>query len=343
MRNNKNKAILLTLLTLTSMLFGLGGITTNSIINSNIGAEGTLDDENLKTSGLTIYVNDTHVFRLFETVNITVDTSDYLNANYTEIRIPFLNHTFHTYNMTHTGDDLFSFNYTPGEDAPCYLQQLRIQVFQLPRILRNTDYAEINIMPNCLVSYNSSTYYKGDGLSALLGPFNNSNDKFGWNKWNVSIIDDTFKILFNIGGTNKNSFDFVINDSFVRVNEVYYANVSIYDGYQLKGVEYYEFEVRNSKPEILEPTIELTPNPVYRSSTDNCQLTLNVSDLEDNLYPGNISVYMILTYSADIEIVEALSNNYDNSFELDFHVGLNYPVGNYNVNITVIDQHGRRD
>jgi len=345
MRYKKTCAIIITFFTFTSILIGFGSLATNipidyrnkSIINEEIG--------DLSVAGnLEITTNVTDVFRLFETVNITINANFYSAANVT-IQIPYLNNSVYYYNMTYIKEEIFFFLYNPGEDAPYGLQRIYFYAYNAGGTLLNAgvdEYIDICVLPNCLVSYNSTNYNKGSYLSAVMGPFNNSNLKFDWNTWNVSIVDSNYDTLFHINGDNINSFKFLINDSFTPLND-YFAKIYLFKDTQLKDVEYYKFEVKNNNPEIIEPTIQISPNPVFRSSTPNCQVSLNVSDFEDGLYPGNITVEMILTYSADVELEFTLGNNLDGSFDLDFNIGLNRPAGNYIVNLTVIDQHGGYD
>lgn len=342
MRYKKTYTLITTFFIISSILLGLGLISASKL-DANFKENYRIDTLKTSLNSLTkddIYLNDTEIFRLFETVNITVDAHDFTKVNYTEIQIPFLNNTYHNINMSWVKDEIFSYNYTPGYYSPYILQKLRFQVFDDSKQLLNGEVEDANIivLPNCLVSYNNNTYYQEDELYATITPSSISNETFNWNKWNISIVDDEYQDLFLIDGENLNSFSFTINDSFQPLND-YYAKVNLYNNFEEKGVEYYKFSVLNHAPEIIESTISFVSNSIYR--TESCTISLNVSDAEDDLTPGYLNV-SITVKSPDGQTIRyqnvGITNNGDGSFTDTFPTYNYYDVGIYTVEIKAKDR-----
>ena len=344
MRNKKTYAIAITLLTISSIFLGLGLISTNNSSNIGLNFEDYDEDNNLKTAGLlTVYSNVSEVFRLFETVNITVDVSNYSPANFTEIQIPYLNNSVYNYNMTSMGNDIFSFNYTAGENTSFNVQRLNFLVYRNDGFLLNLvdEYINIIVLPNCEIAFNNNTVYQEELLSATLTPSSVSNETFEWNSWNVSIVDDTYNKLFDIDGNNINSFMFTINDSFNQLNSFYYAKVNLYKDDVLKGVEYYKFQVLNHAPEIDESSISFDSNSIFR--TESCVISLNASDIEDDAGFLNVS---IMVKSLDGQTIiyqnpgDGITNNGDGSFTGTIPTFYNQEIGVYTVEIKAEDSLG---
>ena len=341
MRNKKTYAIAITHLNISSIFIGLGLISTKNNHDNGLCFEDSDEMDNLKVAGrVEIYANATDVFRLFEAVNITVDVSDYSPANYTEIQIPYLNNTVYNYNMTWVKDQIFSYNYTPGENTSYNLQQIYFQVHDASGNLLNTEdeYLNIIVLPNCETEFNNNTIYKGDLLSATLTPSSVSNNTFNWNSWNVSIVDDAYSELFTINGNDINSFMFTINDSFNHLNSYYYAKVNLYKDDVFRGVEYYKFQVLNHAPEIDESTILFDSDSIFR--TESCTISLNASDFEDNATFLNVSITLKFPDGQTIVPIGVITNNGDGSFTGDIPTFSNQDTGVYTVEITVEDRLG---
>ena len=343
MRNKKVNVTAITLFTIFSIFIGLGWISVNKF-NGDYKDYMYFDTPHTSLNSLTandVYLNDTEIFRLFETINITVDAHDFPNGNYTEIQIPYLNNTYQNINMSWVKDKIFSYNYTPGYYSSHTLQQIRFQVFDSSQQSINGDVVDANIiiLPNCLVTFNNSTRYLDDELYATITPSSVSKENFGWNKWNVSIVDDEFQVLFHVDGDNINSFSFTINDSFTPLNE-YYARVSLYNNSQERGVEYYKFSILNHAPEIIENTITFTSNSIFR--TESCTISLNASDVEDVLTPGLLNV-SITVKSPDGQTTRyqnnQITNNGDGSFTDTFPTYYYYDTGVYTVEIKAKDRY----
>jgi len=342
MRKNKTHALVLTLITFTSVLFGLGSIAANTNMNFGVTSEVNDENGNLRISAsLVVDSNVTEIFRLFETVNITVDAKWISPAANISIQIPYVNNTVYSYNMTWIRDDIFSYNYTPREDAPCNLQQIKFQVYDSLNSLVevDNDYINIIVLPNCDATLNNNTFYNGDLLSATLTPSIISNATYGWNKWNVSIVNDTFHDLFTIEGDNINSFSFTINDSFDNLNGYYHVKVRLYNDNQLKGFEYYTFQVINHAPEIVESTISFASDSIFRS--ESCTLTLNATDLEDNATDLSVAIFVKSPDGQSIVYQSAaITNNGDGTFTGTIPTYSYSNTGVYTVEIRARDQQG---
>jgi len=341
MRSKKICVMVITLFTILSIFIGLGSISANKFTRFEAIFE---DYDNINTpktalNSLTkndITINDTEIFRLFETANITVDVSDFPNAYYTKIQLPLLNNTYYNYNMTSLGNKIFTYNYTPDMYSLHVLQQIKFQIFNISHQLLNGDVADANltVSPNCLVSYNNDIYYKGDSLYATITPSSISSEPFEWNSWNISIVDNLYQELFNIEGDNIISFNFSINNSFEPSKE-YYAKVQLYNNSELRGVEYYRFNILNQAPEIIENTISFDSDSIFR--TEICTLTLNASDHEDNSTFLEASITVKSPDGQTIILNSVITNNGDGSFTEIIPTSYNYATGVYTVEIKVKD------
>jgi len=341
MRNKKIYALVITFLTISSIFIGLGSIIAKKTPNFNLNFEDFDELDKLMNAGrVVIYSNDTEIFRLFETVNITVDVSNYSPANYTEIQIPYLNNTVYNFNMTWVKDQIFSYNFSPEENTSYNLQQINFLVYDVSGNLLNTEdeYLNIIILPNCVLTFNNNTTYKNDLLSAVISPSSASNNTFDWNNWNVSIVNDAYSELFSIDGNNINSFMFTINDSFNQLNSYYYAKVNLYKDYALRGSEYYRFQVLNHAPEIDESSISFDSNSIFR--TESCTISLNASDLEDDSPFLDVSLTLKSPDGQTIVPLGVITNNGDGSFTRKIITSSDMDTGIYTIEIIVEDSLG---
>ena len=110
----------------------------------------------------------------------------------------------------------------------------------------------------------------------------------------------------------------------------------------IKAAAYFPFKALNSLPEIDVSTIIFSPNTIKRA--EDCTLTLNVTDVDIYTLPENISVSMtIQSPTGELESPIELTNNNNWTFTTTFSIGINNPIGKYQIIIEAEDQYNDTD
>jgi len=306
-----------------------------------VGAPLSLDD---------ITLNDTSIYQYFESINITVDASDFTGGvNYTFVELTDLNQHHESYNMTHLGNDIFSINYSTSLSVSSQLLGLikvTFSVYNITDELLNagTTSKNFTIKPNIGVTILPDlTFHRGDTFSATFTPDGYSMALYAWNTWNISIAENlgTEENLISFPGYNQTEIAFVINDTFSEFKD-YYIHVNLINttNYEIINKSYYVFTLENTNPEVVASTVSLNSSSIFRSNVANCHIQLNVTDLETT-NPQYLNVSMTLEYSIDGTISKGfLGNDHNGKFQLDFYVGYTESIGNYTIKLTVTDPDG---
>jgi len=291
--------------------------------------------------------NATTVYRLFESINFTIDTSNF-NASYTIMQISFRNGSLRNYNMVEVGNNKSFYEYKPRYNAPLGVQNVSFQVYHENNTLLNaqttttnftidsnyglwyTEYLDFDI-------FHDSDYYIGDFLSAGL-----TIDDFGpyqfW--WNITIVNSTIELyqknLFNLE-KNIVQFTFQIeNESFSQVNKIYYIKLNISDRISGKlATVYIPFNVLNSNPMILASTVKFSPAVILR--TENCEITLNATDVENNSTDLSVNLLLEDPFGVNLPPISLVYRG-NNNFSQIFSIPAESPIGMYRAEITVEDQ-----
>ncbi|MFX1437079.1 MAG: hypothetical protein ACFFAA_07755 [Promethearchaeota archaeon] len=287
--------------------------------------------------------NISSVYRLFESINFTLNTFDFTGANYTKMQISFTNGSIKEFDMKYIGGDDFLGIYKPPYNAPLGMQNVSFLIYNETNHLLNTHttYRNFTIYTNYLINlYNSenqlsSEYYINDTIYAELLVSNFKSYNFTWNTTIVNSLDqfvqyDTVNFERDI-----NQFNILLKNETFNRNQFYYVQLNMTDKISgRKETAYYPFYVRNNKPRFISP-INVSPEEVFR--TEDFTISFNVTDIENKA--EDLTPYMTIY---DAKGAEVISNNlidYDsnNLFSETFSIGAGRPVGKYKVNITLID------
>jgi len=287
-----------------------------------------------------IYQNDTNIYRLFESINFTIDTSSYNGANYTIMQVFFTNGSLTNYSMSSVSNNEFHYEFKPKYDAPIGFQNVSFLIYNASDILLNTHttYTNFTIKTNYMANFDQTEYFYGDTLYAELALHNFSSYIF---QWNITVVDNVSESSqTNLLNLENNLFQFSLeinNDTFEELNKIYYIKLNISDRITgTKGAAYFPFRIGNLVP-IINSTIKFNPEDVFRS--EECEISLNVSDSETN--PEDLLVTMYIHDSEGELVLEVpIDHVSDNLFLDTFTIPWHRPVGKYNVNITVTDENG---
>jgi len=290
-----------------------------------------------------VYLNDSHVITLFESIRIDINTSAFLSpsANYTEIQFIYSDGTEFVANMTYVPEYNFTYTYTPSYDVPTGEHKIYFQIYEDDGTLMNDNTTEIPFTVDS--SYYDANFqqgddlYLGDILDVELFIQNISNYRF---KYNVSVVDSTNESnqndLMFIGNEIK-WFNRTIEESKFSVNKVYYVKANLTDTNSGKvKATYFPFTVLNRNPNILESTVEL-PTEIYRATT--YFVSLNITDVESE-HPDNLTVSMSFTDKFGNQIgsfSKILSPDEYYNYSSTFSIGPSNPVGTYYAKITATD------
>ncbi|MFX1320879.1 MAG: hypothetical protein ACFFAQ_04455 [Promethearchaeota archaeon] len=286
-----------------------------------------------------ITLNVTEVYRLFESINITIYAPDFLfpTIDKSVLEISFTNGSVITYNMTGFGVEEFIYVYRPEYNAPLGVQNVSFLLYNSNWNLLNahTTYKNFTIKTNYMLNFNSSEYYVEDNLSAELTVNDFKTYQFDWN---ITIVDSaneaTQTNLFDLEN-NLVQFSFMIeNDTFDQVDKTYYVKVNISDvGTGEVYPTYFPFDVLNSLPRIIPSTINFSLEEVPR--TESCEISLNVTDIEN--IPAELIVNMDLEDPNGNVLKVSISHKEGMSFSTSFSIPADRPIGKYRVNFTAKD------
>jgi hypothetical protein len=361
--NRKNTPIrlLLIIFTFTTILLPMWACSTvidnNFILNVehkeiSFGSPDTID---LKSSAngdplsySSIFRNSTSAYRLFESIKFTINSSAYLDPNYTIIQIHYSNNKVENFDMDYVlgTDTNFTYTYTPRYNDPLGFQEVGFLIYNITNgLLSSTDpITNFTITSNYLLSLNKAEYHRNETLYAEL-MVNDEPQPYDFN-WNVTIVDDDNETLqnnlFDVG-TNINEFSFAIDDRFNFTNDFYYVKINISDASRNTiAAAYYPFNVLNSAPEIAESSIVFSITPLKRA--EDCTLNLNVTDVDPYTTPENLNVSLVIQDSTGRNIAPIqLTNNGDWTFTTIFSISIGRPLGYYQMHIGVVDQYGGYD
>ena len=289
-----------------------------------------------------IIQNATSIYRLFESINFTIDTSnDFPDAVNITMEIQFSNNSVRNYDMALVDTNEFYYEYIPEYDAPLEFQNVSFLIYNVTHTLLNdhTTYTNFTIQSNCYAWFNSSEYYIGDTIYADLLLINfTSNSKTYEFQWDLTIVDSMNETTQkNLVDLDSNSIQFTLpidNETFQDVNKIYYLKVNMTDIISGKIVAaYFPFNIINSDPTITSD-IDLSPDELFR--TDECLVSINVTDIET--VAENLTITVTIQDSEGRNVIEKnLSYKGDNLFSTTFVILPDRPAGRYKVDITAMD------
>ena len=289
--------------------------------------------------------NTSRIYRLFESVNFTIDTFDFPDTDYAKCQISFSNGSTRYYNMSSSSINKYSYEYKPAYNAPLGFQNVSFLVYNETDNLINshTTYTNFTTVTNYLVNLNSTEYYIEDFLSADLIVYNFSTYDFTWNVTVVDSLDTlTQNDTLNVGKKVVNFAFPLKNETFVKKNHYYYIQLNLTDKNNgKKGTAYFPFYVKNNDPtidSIIELTVDdLTVDELLR--TEECTISVNATDIET--LSENLECIMAIYNSEGSRIfLESLDFDSENLFSDEFTIPSYNPIGLYRIEVTAKDEHG---
>ncbi|MFW9999871.1 MAG: hypothetical protein ACFE9Q_02545 [Candidatus Hodarchaeota archaeon] len=290
--------------------------------------------------------NDTYVYRLFETVNFTVNYSNFQEVDHVVMEISFKNGSVVNYDMLSGGVNESYYEFKPGYRAALGLHNVSFLIYDINNTLLNdhTTYTNFTINTNYGATFlPKPEYYIGDTLSAdiFLSNFSSSNRDYDFEQWDITIVDGVNEItqqnLLDLEA-NTNYIRFIVdNETFREVNKVYYLKVNMTElNSGMIRAAYFPFNIINTNP-VITSIVNLSHSELFR--TDECIVTLNSTDLETA--PENLTLTMYIKDSEGDEVLqEVLQYEGGNSFSDKFIIPWYRPVGEYRINVVARDEHG---
>ncbi|MFX0023118.1 MAG: hypothetical protein ACFE9S_12395 [Candidatus Hermodarchaeota archaeon] len=283
--------------------------------------------------------NATNIYRLFETVNITINTFDFPDTDYVKMQISFSNGSTKFFDMVNVATNRYNYKYTPEYNAPLGFQNISFLIYNVTDQLINshTTYTNFTIFTNYMVNLNSCEYYIEDTLYGEILVSNFSTYDFTWNTTVVDSLEESDQD--NIINFDKDIVQFatpLLNDTFDK-NQFYYIQLNMTDKLSARReTAYFPFYVKNNRP-FINSSIILSPEEVFR--TEDFTISFNVTDVEsksEDLIPR------MRIYDAEgaLVIQNVIDFDTNNLFSETFNIPANRPIGKYRVNVTLTDEHG---
>ena len=287
--------------------------------------------------------NVSNVYRLFESIEFEIDTSDFTDVDSSIMQIHFSNNTIQNFTMEIVGaTNNYTFVYNPEYNAPIGFQRVSFFILNETHTQLNshTTYVNFTISSNYIAFINSSEYSQGSSVYGELIVNNFKTYTFDWNVAVVNNTDDSFQLTLFTIGDNIGSFLYQINDSFVEYDRNYYVKINMDDSGSMKeAATYLPFKVLNTVPEVIESSVQFSKQEIKRA--EDCTISLNITDENLETFPENITVKMYLQQPTGQSISPiTLTNNNDWTFSTTFSIDIGNAIGTYQVNFEAEDQYG---
>lgn len=349
MKNRKNLGITLILFIIMNAFFGVFLVHfSNSPVFLDVKVEdkGKIPNNPVLAdvppiAYWAIRQNATSVYRLFESINFTLNTFGYSNIDSTLMEISFTNGSTVNYNMALIAPNEYYYEYRPEYNAPLGFQNVSFLLYNITDIINaHTTYTNFTIKTNYMVTTNSSEYLIGDDLYAELTVNDFGSHQFSWN---ITIVDNTIELLQqNISdlGNDLVQFTFRIsNETFNNfVGQTSYIKLNMTDIILGQIVAaYFPFEILNSAPNIDGSSIRFSRSEVFRD--EECEISLNVTDIED---PSQVLDISMTLEDPEGDFIASLTidHNTGNNFSRQFSIPAGSPIGKYRITINAEDQNG---
>lgn len=349
MKNRKNLGITLILFITMNAFFGvfLVHFINSPVLTVKVEDKGKIPHNPILAdappiANWAITQNATSVYRLFESINFTLNTLEYSDVDYTRMQISFTNGSNIDYDMTLVGLNEYHYEYRPEYNAPLGFQNVSFLLYNNTDALLNahTTYTNFTIKTNYMVITNSSEYYIGDDLYAELSVNNFGSYEFGWN---ITIVNSTIELLQN---NIFNLEDDLVQFTFRITNETFhnYVGQTFYIKLNMtnktlgqKTAAYFPFKVLNSDPTIDESSITFSLSEIFR--TEECEISFNVTDIEDPSQDLDVSM-TLEDPEGDFVATIIIDYNTGNNFSKLFSIPAGSPTGKYRITINAEDQNG---
>jgi hypothetical protein len=321
----------------------------NSSIGNTNQDDGVLNNPKISNGSPLSYNainrNATIIYRLFESVNISIDTFGYSDVDHAVIQIDFSNGSTSNYDMQSTATNEYSYEFRPKYNAPLGFQNVSFLIYNITDTLLNAHTTSTNftIVTNYMAIINSTEYYIGDDIYAELTVNNFGPYQFGWN---LTIVNSTNESLQgNITNFEHNAVQFtytIDNETFNSfLDQTFYIKLNMTDEISGKlATAYFPFQVLNSDPTIDIDSITFSATSVKRA--EECEITMNITDIED--LPQNLDVSMeIEDPFGNLVTTIDIDHNVENNFSKEFSIPAGSTIGKFKLIITAEDQLGGSD
>jgi hypothetical protein len=348
LKDRKHLSVILIFFILINTFIGILLVHFNnySVLSSSSEDEWSIPNNPKLTNGLPLAYfavnrNTTTVYRLFESVNVSVNIFGY-DVDYALMQINFTNSSINNYNMIPGGVNEYYYIYKPLYNDPLGFQNVSFLLYNSTDDLQNahTTYTNFTTISNYMLTTNSSEYYIGDELYAELIINDFGSYQFGWN---ITIVDSTIESsqqnIFNLENdlvqftfpiTNKTFNNFVGQTLYIKLNM---TNKTLGQ----KAAAYFPFKVLNSQPFIDDSSISFSLSEVLR--TEDCEISLNVTDIEDPSQDLDVSMELEDSEGNLVETI-TIDHSSGNNFSKLFSIPAGSPTGKYRITIKAEDQNG---
>ncbi|TXT67492.1 MAG: hypothetical protein BAJALOKI1v1_80025 [Promethearchaeota archaeon] len=290
-----------------------------------------------------IFLNDTEIITLFDTIQIDLNATGYPTVNYTNIQFIYTDGTTFIDQMTFVSGVNFTYNYSAPYNIPTGIHSIFFQIYDENDFLLNDNQTETTFLVKSnyyTAEFLNNELFLGDLLSVELSIKNTTEHNFTYNVSIVDSIDEQVPSDLIFLGNDLDWFNITVEGSiFNDLNTYYYVKVNLTE--QATGqvnATYFPFKILNHNPQIIESTVTFSSLEIFRSNTNNAQVSLNITDVEDD--PNNLTVIMHLMDQFGNAIHQFVLSNTGNSFLTDFGVDTTSPTGTYKANITATDLNG---
>ncbi|MHA2007058.1 MAG: hypothetical protein ACXABO_05675 [Promethearchaeota archaeon] len=289
-----------------------------------------------------IILNTTTAYRLFESINFTLETSGFSYVNYSLIQIEFSNGSIINFNMTPVDVDEYYYEYKPRYDAPLGFHNVSFLIYNNTGVLLNTHttYTNFSIITNYMVILNNTGYQINDFMDTQLTVNDFGLYKFGWNLTIVNTTDtseqgdlvkfDYKTVQFTHKIDNETFWSFVGKKLYIKLNLT-----DLNSG--KKVTAYYPFDILNTEPNIISSSINITPSELFRD--EEFEIRVNITDIEDTPADLGISMSIINSRGNTIDTVP-IDHETGNIFSTMYTIEPQHPRGTYKIEITAQDQNG---
>ena len=358
MNSPKQKKILLIAISLICLIglnfyFSVTGANSNKdfmVLDENANILGNLEtsDNGLPSLNYSaFYQNSSSVYRLFESVEFIVNTASFPDTNYSILQIDYSDYTNEKLLMEYvSGTHNFTYTYTPRYNAPLGFNNVSFLMYNISDTLLSSDIPITNftINSNYLLTLNSSNYYKDNTVYGEL-IVSDKPEPYNFN-WNITVVDDVNETLqtnlFTVAN-DVQQFSFKVDERFEFSNKEYLIKLNLSDSlHNIRAPAYFPFNVLNSNPQIEVSSVVFSSTTIKRM--EDCTVTFNVSDIDFNTVPENLTASMVIKDSHGISQTPiSLTNNNNWSFTKIFSIASSKPIGVYEVTIELEDQYGGTD
>jgi hypothetical protein len=357
MRKSKKSKLVLFLL-ISSFLLGFGFLSMQNTFDANFEDNFDASKETPKVAQLShsdVKKSRDEVYRLFESINISVNVSDFSDegVDRVDIKFTYQDNTEETFFVNNYSNYIYNFSFTPFYNTPIGFTDVGFLIKDGVNLIKEeSSVTNFTIKSNYVLDRNKEQIYRDQTLYGELIVTNITDTYFDWNvtvaySTSTTVDRTNFKLGYNIS-----QFSFKINNSFQAGDPPesqypdYWIKLQILNktDHSINKSAFYKFTIltENTNPVINATSINFNPEPLYR--TKECNLTFDVTDAETATSNLDVS---ILIEGPELERLDFNTNDLNltgsNTFSVNFTISADQSVGTYEVEITATDGAGASD